>query len=199
MPTTYKPNIPQPNDNLSVSQNDILGNFQQLDTSFGIDHYKYSDATTNNGFHNQATMPLIVGGTHPTTAAGITKIYAMQDNSPIGLINYSRGPSNATPTPLTSIHSAHVFVLASPATINIVDFTGLSLGLASLFIYPDAPISPPTLIVVYWTGAGFIFNNSIANSTQLVAVASGSMLQIQNNRAISQNLYWTLQLHRTQI
>jgi len=51
MPSTYNPNIPQPNDVLDVSQGDILKNFMQLDTTYGIDHFKFSDGTLNNGYH----------------------------------------------------------------------------------------------------------------------------------------------------
>lgn len=48
---TYNPNIPQPGDLLSVSQNDIKTNFLSADNSFGTNHYKFSDLTANNGKH----------------------------------------------------------------------------------------------------------------------------------------------------
>lgn len=53
--SVYNPNIPQPGDLLDVSQADLLKNFGQLDTSFGADHYKFSDPSGNNGFHVQST------------------------------------------------------------------------------------------------------------------------------------------------
>ena len=52
----YQPNIPGPNTNLSVSQGDLLGNFQALNTTFGVDHNKF-DAVTNAGAHLQVTLP----------------------------------------------------------------------------------------------------------------------------------------------
>jgi hypothetical protein len=55
---TYNPNIPQPSDNLSDSQNDLLNNFQTLDTSFAVNHYQFSNATANNGKHKFCEMPI---------------------------------------------------------------------------------------------------------------------------------------------
>ena len=52
----YQPNIPGPNTNLSVSQGDLLGNFQALNTVFGVDHNQYN-AVSNAGTHLQVTMP----------------------------------------------------------------------------------------------------------------------------------------------
>lgn len=64
----FKNNIPQPTDNLSVSQGDLLGNNQQLDTSFGFNHYAFSDLTTDNGKHKFISMPPQVAS--PATAVG---------------------------------------------------------------------------------------------------------------------------------
>lgn len=71
----FKPNIPQANDILSDSQGDLLGNFQQLDTSFGIDHFPFSDQTADNGFHKKVTLPGNVAA--PTPGAGYGDIYAV--------------------------------------------------------------------------------------------------------------------------
>ncbi len=53
----YDPNIPQPTDDLSDSQVQLLANFQQLDTSFGINHFQYSDASSDNGKHKKLDFP----------------------------------------------------------------------------------------------------------------------------------------------
>lgn len=52
---TYNPNIPQPNDILSDSQDEILQNFQQINTVFGINHSTFE--TANQGKHNEVTLP----------------------------------------------------------------------------------------------------------------------------------------------
>lgn len=51
----YTPNIPQPADDPSSSQDQILQNFQVLDAAFSINHGTYSG--TNEGKHLQLTFP----------------------------------------------------------------------------------------------------------------------------------------------
>lgn len=51
MPSNYQPNIPTGTVNLNQDYSNIQGNFQQLDTTFGIDHFAFSDTTSNNGYH----------------------------------------------------------------------------------------------------------------------------------------------------
>lgn len=51
----YK-NIPLPSDVLSVSQQDIRANFSQANTSFGTDHFAFSDQTAQNGIHKQVRL-----------------------------------------------------------------------------------------------------------------------------------------------
>ena len=99
----FNPNIPTAPQKLSVSQPLLLANNQQLDTSFGIDHYKYSDATANNGFHNSVTTPGDQPVTDPVTVANPV-FYALENTVNLGLLQYSRGPSNAVPTPVMSLH-----------------------------------------------------------------------------------------------
>lgn len=50
MTSTFNPLVPTGLLNLSVDYKNLQLNFQQLDTSFGVDHIKFS-ITPNNGFH----------------------------------------------------------------------------------------------------------------------------------------------------
>jgi hypothetical protein len=59
----YLVNIPQPTDNLSVSQGNMLGNFQQLQTSFSVNHVPLTTAI-NNGKHIFLQIPSL--GNNPT-------------------------------------------------------------------------------------------------------------------------------------
>lgn len=68
----FLPNIPQPTDDQSNSQGQLLANNQQLDTSFSVDHYAFSDLTANNGKHKAIHL---VNQSDPTTAAGEIAIY----------------------------------------------------------------------------------------------------------------------------
>ena len=56
----YNANIPQPNDRISASQAQILGNFTQLQVDFGIDHITYN-AAANVGKHAKITFPVLGG------------------------------------------------------------------------------------------------------------------------------------------
>ena len=86
----YKNNIPQPNDNLDISQPDILANFAQLDTTMGVNHYDFSDLTVNNGKHKFLQMPeegaapataANEGGLYTKEASGITNLFWRQESS----------------------------------------------------------------------------------------------------------------------
>jgi len=71
---TYNPNIPQPTDILSDSQDDILENFQQLNTAWNVNHVLFN--TANQGMHAQVTMP---NNAAPTaTAIGQANMWSQQ-------------------------------------------------------------------------------------------------------------------------
>lgn len=87
---TYLPNIPQPGDLISVSQNDILVNFQQLNAVYTADHYAYNDATANAQRHRQVRLPELaaapaaaadMGSVYTADVAGITELFYRYDNS----------------------------------------------------------------------------------------------------------------------
>jgi len=69
---TYNPNIPQPADKISVSQNALLENFQQLNTAFGIDHLNYNDG--NQGKHTVVNLSVQAGD--PVTPLNFLALYS---------------------------------------------------------------------------------------------------------------------------
>lgn len=75
----YNPAIPAATDFLSDSQVDIRNNFTQADTTMGIDHYNFSDGTSNNGYHKDTHIVKRVG--NPATVAG-TVINFVKDYTP---------------------------------------------------------------------------------------------------------------------
>ncbi len=92
----YNNNIPQPSNNLSVSQGDLLGNFgtQGIDsTTFGFsrDHTTMTDAT-NGGTHKKSTYVEQVAG--PTTIANQMAVYCKEVSSVSEL--FLRRESNGT-------------------------------------------------------------------------------------------------------
>lgn len=52
---TFQPNIPQPTDLISVSQDDILQNFQSIDAAWNINHVDFN--ATGEGKHKYVEMP----------------------------------------------------------------------------------------------------------------------------------------------
>jgi hypothetical protein len=213
---TYNPAIPQPSDFLNVSQGQILANFGKADTSFGIDHYKFSDLTASNGFHNQVTTPGFVTNPPsvpvvPPTTTTFPIFYGFQPldaggmpTTQVGLIQYSRGPTNAVPTPLTHLHStSSAVVIGAGGTANVLDFAGIPRAFCTIYVMDTT--SAITLnnsritTEIFWTGAptsAFSINNLIIGAIPLIIQASGTIIQIKNNGAALNNVYWTLEMQR---
>lgn len=55
---SYHPNIPQANDDPSVSQGDLLDNFTKLNTDFSVNHIPFT-AGGNKGFHTLVQFPTV--------------------------------------------------------------------------------------------------------------------------------------------
>lgn len=90
--STYDPNIPLATDDLDVSQNDILLNFQQLDTTYGKNHFEYSDNTLNNGKHK--FVQITEGNLPAGLVGGDETLYAKKVGSPVqGELFFTRGAS----------------------------------------------------------------------------------------------------------
>lgn len=198
----YAPNIPQPTDKLSDSQGVLLSNFQQLDTSFGTDHYAFSNGTSNNGFHNTITTPLVVGSAHPATAAAIPKFYAMQDSANLGVIQYSRGPSNAVPSPVTIYQSpASAINIAPLGTTNVFDFTNLARAFAMLYASDTTTSTAVGICFIVWTGSALFLTPLVQGSgiVGLQFLTNGNIVQIKNRSNVTtlSNFYWSLQFLRT--
>jgi hypothetical protein len=76
---SYDQNIPQPTDNLSQSQGDLLANFQQLDTSFAVEHTAFS-VNSNVGLHKQITFPAMPS-VIPSPATTFSAMYPNKDST----------------------------------------------------------------------------------------------------------------------
>jgi len=197
----YDPGVPTGIIPLSQDYKSIKDNFTQLDVSFGIDHYPFSNNTSNKGFHNQVTTPVYVA--NPVTglppATGTNPIfYAFQQYTAVGPLQYSRGPSLAVPTPLTSLHSGTAPIIIAPnGTTNVLDFTGITRAICTLFAMDTVdPVGGAVAAVVLWTGTTFSLNTTIGTHA-LRAASSGNILQIKNfNATPFSNVYWTLKIER---
>ena len=79
MTYTYSPNIPQPGDFPSQSQDQILQNYQYLNVFGARDHYMpTSSGTANTGTHKQVTLSNIAA---PGFAGGNSALFANTDGT----------------------------------------------------------------------------------------------------------------------
>ena len=196
----YQPLIPTGLVDLDEDYQNIQGNFEQLNIVYGTDHYPFDNATPNQGFHNIVTTPAFVDnpatGLPPVTTTN-PKLYAFQQYAALGVLQYSRGPNSAVPTPLTSIHSSATPIVLTPATTtNVLDFTGFSFAMGTLSAFNAVGAKRSITQPIFWSANAFA---TFISQTGLVATSSGNILQILNNTGGTQSdVYWTLQLIRVQ-
>lgn len=213
----FKANIPNASDFLADSQGDLKGNNQQLDASFLVDHYTFSDLTSNNGKHNQVTTPLIVGGVHPNSTVTDMKFYAMQDTAEIGLLQYSRGWDTANsipaqPSPLTFLQSPIApITLTNGVPISLLDFTNIN-NYAECKVYfmnrgndGSAGSEAYAEYGVVWKGNGlqrtFLITEIVKTNFPTTSLTSTTtVLQIlkTSGSVVFDQFYWTIQFIRIQ-
>lgn len=196
----YYPSIPQANDLIDESQPQILANFSQLNTTYGVDHYAY-DSGSNNGYHNRVTTPIYSTSSHPSTSATLCMFYGMQDTANIGLLQYSRGPSDPIPTPLTTLQSPSTAItLASGAYTTIFDISGTTEVFFIVYVSSDNGTNRTnSMLLCHWDGTNFIstqLNNG--SGTPLATVRkTGNNIEVGGFGA-STNIYYTCQFLRIQ-
>jgi hypothetical protein len=54
--STFQPGVPSGTVKLNIDYRNIQQNFQQLDTTFGVDHTTFSNQTAQNGYHKTVHM-----------------------------------------------------------------------------------------------------------------------------------------------
>jgi len=217
----FQDTIPKPNDDLSVSQGDLLLNNQSINISFGVDHYPFTDLTANDGKHNKVTTPVIFPNAYPATAAAEPVLFAFAETQagstlPIGVLQYSRGPSNAVPTPLTTLQSPSPFSVLPKkglvnGSINLVDFTGLQDCQFAVYYTMILPSKPNKVWFVighyYLDGVTKIISlNPISvnftggpfpsNDAPFIVNGGNGILKMTNDTGSDLNVTWTIQILR---
>lgn len=141
----YNDNIPQPQDPLSVSQGDILENFKQLNIIYGTDHIAY-DSPVDVGKHK--TVTYVTQETEPNTVANEVKSFSFVPSTDLGEIEFSKGPNDPVPTPLTSLHSVPAGIdIPTNSTVDILNFSNFSFAIAELYAFKvDGEYRVSTLI-----------------------------------------------------
>ncbi len=75
----YNGNIPQPTDQISQSQNQILDNFTAIQTVVAVNHVTFDDPSGNQGKHKWVSFPVQTGA--PSFAAGENGLYSLAYNN----------------------------------------------------------------------------------------------------------------------
>ena len=115
-----------------------------------------------------------------------------------GVLQYSRGPSNAAPTPITALQSPGSVAVAINATTPILDFSGIPRAMGMIYAFDTTDASKHCLAFVWWNGTVLNVDQLTAAAASIRAQVSGSTLVLQNNNSAAiMNIYWTLDLKRT--
>lgn len=178
----YQPGIPTGTVYLDQDYLNIQGNFQQLDTSFGIDHLPFSNTSGQNGYHTsihfnpQSTGVPNYPPTVPATTPGYGQVFAVTDTDGIsadtqlywlsGAGNLAALTRNFQPKQANNgytflpgglILQWGVTAIAPLATVPIVFATANKTFPVSIFNVQVTPIRP--------AGGSFTTNFSVTNVT----------------------------------
>lgn len=189
----YITNEPIATDKLSTSQPKLRDNTNASDTSFGQDHYAFSDLTGNNGLHKKVTT--IVQASVPTTTTNPI-LYSYQQYAIVGPLQYSKGMTDAVPSPVTFLQSpATPISILSGGTSPILDFNTISFAMAYLSVYGvrTGPIYVGLYAQVIWHGSFKL--SSILGSAGLSITSSGTQLILGASQNIT-DIRWVLEFKR---
>lgn len=202
----FVPTIPTAGQDLSFSQGQLLSNNSGLDTVFGMDHYKFSDATANKGLHNTVTTPLYeqipTTGTPSVTPPVTTTnaiLYAFQNTANIGPLQYSAPPSAGVPTPITMLQAPTAISMTQGNDYPVLDFTGVNIANAVLYIFDSSNPKAVNHQVAYisYNSGYFSMNFVFAAAGTFFPVTAGNILSIRYiTFKPAPTVYWTLQFFR---
>lgn len=126
----YKANIPAAADLLSVSQGDLLENFSQLNTQFGVDHDALT--TPGDGFHKKVTIPVPLGS-DPSPAGTAGQVYT-KDVSGVAQLFFANSAGVQTLTPISSTQSTNG-TMTLPNGVTLKWGNGTSTGSTTVITY----------------------------------------------------------------
>lgn len=146
----FQANIPQPTDQLSDSQGDLLGNFQAIQTLIDVNHYDF--ASSNQGKHFAVSMPPQASSPAITFAAG-----------EVGLYSYVNA---------TTSQSELYINKTNQATVTQIPATASSLSITSAPVQGSAGWSYlPSGIYITW-------GSTTVNGNTLITLATPPPTQI---------------------
>lgn len=157
----YDPSIPQGDDVLSISQKNLLDNFQSLTQAFAVDHVSLINSVIG-GNHNQAQ--LLVQSQSRASAENQMNIYTKLDENKAPQL-FMRPIGNAPEIQYTQYQIYPVNNSSAFSTLPgdlLVDFGSIAFAAPSITIQLTAPV---TQILGCWfmTDAGGITPNTQSN------------------------------------
>jgi hypothetical protein len=178
----YQPAIPQATDKLSVSQGDLLGNFQSLDTVYAVNHTALT-ASDNVGFHTKVTLPYL-GSAPGVSGDGYGVLYTMGSGADTQLWYQNNtdsyqitGNQSAMPTGYVVIPGGitlHWGISAATSTASAVSFTpNFANDCVNVVATPATSTLGIIASVLSPTKFGFTLSVNTSTSTNVYWVATG--------------------------
>ena len=153
---TYTTNIPQPTDDPSDSQDQILENFQTLNQLYGTDgdHYPWTNQTAVEGSkHAKVTLPKLTttnppGNVIPTPTSNEVVIYATQNGGKTR--PYYRTDADTRDYPMGAIIALASATRTSGGTLTGVPFNISGVSVASnVWTFTFSAVEPDTDYLIF--------------------------------------------------
>ncbi len=170
---TYSPNIPQPPDILSDSQDDILQNFQQINTVFAQNHIPFEAA--GQGKHKEVTLPELVAPT--PTLIDEANIYSQLSALTGETELFWQRENNGTRIEWTGLLATGNGWTRLPSGILLKWGGGAAVGFGFAVIYPIAATNPVFVNVF----ATFVTTRAFGGTDFLVNLVDGSQTNVNFN------------------
>jgi len=194
--TAYQAGIPQGNTFLSVDVNNIRNNFNQLNTTYAVDHIPLTQVA-NNGIHKQVNMlnqgtPALLGdlNLYANTAAGSSSLWVQTAIQNLPLFS---GPASAGPSGSTSLFG-NVQVRWGNSTIGTVINSGSfaegnAAGTTTFAAFAGGNIYA-VYCIPYWSTAGTPGSAASVSPRANTLTASTFAWKLQSQSADYTGFYW---------
>jgi len=190
--SVYTANVPQSNQSINETQPIINDNFQVINSVYGTDHVGLTESS-NVGMHNTVTTP--DQSSAPTTTTE-PKFFGLEVESATGVMQFSKGPSDAQPTPVNNIQVTLTNLSTSPQTI--LDLSNISQIQAYVSVAGTVSSTNAAMF------GGFIKQNGVIRTFRFTTDAgigftfntSGNLVQIQSTSSTYNPVYVSIDIHR---
>lgn len=148
---SYFPNIPQPNDDPSDSQSELLANFGKMNSDFSINHTALTSAT-NQGMHTLLNFSNVQGAdpdlaspkssVYTKTVSGSPELFFQNGNTSADVVQLTNLPDNLSGTNRTFEtpwgFRLHVGSAAASPVSYADPFTSAGFTLFAILVTPTA-------------------------------------------------------------